>query len=156
MRRRSILTYVVPLAAIAVVATIGFAAAHTSTSVSAATADAAALPGWAMNVAQRVAAANGDVTPAQVQFSLTTPARAATVIDETSSDTATQVYAVVMRGDFTMYTEHLPQGVDPPHADWIMLVLDPRDESVGGMAAAAGTPNTSAMGTMTATSLSTE
>lgn len=149
MTRRVFLRYVLPLMALAAVAITGFAIVRAGTSESATTADATSLPTWARDIAQNVAKANGDAAPTKVQFCLTTPAKAATVMDEASSDTTSQVYAVVMRGDFTMYTEHLPPGVDPPHADWIMLILALKDEGVAGMAAAAGTPNTSALGAMT-------
>lgn len=149
MTRRVFLRYVLPLMALAAVAIGGFAIFRANPSESAATADPTSLPTWAKTIAGNVAKANGDATPAKVQFCFTTPAKAAAVIDEVSDDTTSELLVVLMRGEFTMYTEHLPHGVDPPHADWIMLSLTPKDEGIGGMAAAAGTPDTSVLGPVT-------
>jgi hypothetical protein len=156
MRGRVLLRYVVPLATIAVLVVAVLAVAHADRSESAATAGAESLPSWAADLAQRMATANGDAKPAHVQFSLTTPDKIAAVTDEKSDDSSSQLYAIVMTGDFTMYTEHLPPGTKPPHADWIMLVLDPKTEAAAGMSASTGTVDTSAIGTMTTTSLATQ
>ena len=145
--------YAIALSAIAVVALCGFAVARASTSSSTTPSETTELPSWAADIAQRVARANGDATPWDVRFTVTTPDKVAAVTDEVSGDSTSQVMALMMRGEFTMYTAHLPRGMEPPAADWIMLVLNPKDEVVGGMAFACGTPNTSALGLMTATAL---
>jgi hypothetical protein len=78
------------------------------------------------------------------------------VADELGKDESSRVYAVVLRGEFTMNTAHVPPGVEPPHADWIMLVLDPKDESVAGMAASTGAPDMSEVGVTKAITLEAE
>ena len=100
-----------------------------------------------------VAKSNGDVAPEKVEFALSTPDKYAVTMDAVSTDTTSKNYVIVMRGDFTMYTAHLPVGVEPPHADWIMLIIDPEDGMVLGMSASTGTPDTTAMGTMTPVTL---
>jgi ABC-type glycerol-3-phosphate transport system substrate-binding protein len=146
----------IALSAIAVVALCGFAVALASTSSSSSSttpSETTELPSWAADIAQRVARANGDATPWDVRFTVTTPDKVAAVTDEVSDDSTSQVIALMMRGEFTMDTARLPRAMEPPAADWIMLVLNPKDEVVEGMAFASGTPNTSALGSMTVTSL---
>jgi hypothetical protein len=145
--------YVIALSAIAVVAFCGLAIARASTTSPTTPSATAELPSWAADIAQRVARANGDATPWDVRFTVTTPANAAAVTDEVSDDSTSPVIALMMRGEFTMYTARIPRGMEPPAADWIMLVFNPKDESVGGMAFACGTPNTSTLGSMAVTSL---
>jgi|GEM_PF-6426955 len=145
--RSVLLRHSAAVTSIAAVLIIGFVLGQTGSRAAAAT-DGGELPDWAMKAALAVAAANADAAPDSVQYAATTPAKAAAVIDEESVDTKSRVYVVLMRGDFVLHTAHLPVGVDPPAADWIMLILDPSDESVAGMAAAKGVPDTSAIGAM--------
>ncbi len=127
-------------------AIIGFAVAQASSRAAAGAAADRALPDWALKTALAVAAADGDAAPDSVHYAVTTPARIAAVADEKSIDTETQLLAVLMRGHFVLNTAHLPADVEPPDAEWILLVLDPRDQTVAGMAAAKGEPDASALG----------
>jgi hypothetical protein len=151
--RRVPLRYAILILAGATALISGVALGQAGTSLGTTSDDALQPPQWAVEAARLVARANGNETPSQVQFARTTSAQAAAMIDETSSDGSAEVYVVVMCGDFTMITARLPRGVEPPHADWIMLILNPDNEGVVGMAFAAGAPDTTALGPTTLVSL---
>lgn len=153
---RKPLRFVLPLVLLAAIIAAAIVIVRATEAASAAEPDPASLPATAAEVATNVAKYNGDSTPEKIEFALTTPDKYASTMDAVSTDTTSKNYAIVMRGDFTMYTAHLPVGVEPPHADWIMLIIDPNDGTVLGMSASTGTPDTTAMGTMTPVTLPAE
>lgn len=150
LTNRSRLALLVAIIAAVIAMAISF---QTPVSAQPAQAPSLTLTPWARGVALALANEDGDATPSRVEFVLATPAQIARVGGETSTDSTTKLCAIVLRGNFTMYSAYTPAGVKPFHADWIMVVVREDTHEVMGTTASTGEPDLTSLDTLTPVTL---
>jgi len=112
-------------------------------------------PDWLKEVAGRVAAADGDGSPATLRFALTTAQAAAPLVGLTPGDPSVEAdpdraeYVVVMTGAFEDVNSFSPSGAVVPKGTCITITVDPSTHAVRDFGLTSGAVDTSTVGAMT-------